>query len=425
VCVVWSCGVANLRTIVPETLASLLFPFIAIRLPSPMTSPQILYVDAYDSFSNNIVALLRTSISANVHCVKIDDSELFELENEISLGHYLSRYDAVVVGPGPGNPTLKKDIGWIEQIWKLPDSQMLPVFGICLGFQSLCHAFGGQVRAYFMLRSLELIFVQVLRLKEPRHGLVLQVDHNGRSIFNRLEPFNGTMYHSLHVSLGNTLITQDPWLPSTDCPYLEPLAWDLQDVINGPVLMGVKHVSKPFCGVQFHPESVVTGAAISQGNIEFLPLGASLVQNWWNEAQHWNSMNTRSTYYESPTRASLYPLINCTSGNHHTDTQHTLRNLLEICGNEVTWNVRNLHHITVQHIFQELKFNRHEGVLLESGVKPDGSSLAKETGRYSIVGVVDEDTVRLQYFVKSSMIVLHGKGHKSPSKVVYPSSGIT
>jgi para-aminobenzoate synthetase len=117
-----------------------------------MTAPHILYVDAYDSFSNNIVALLKTSIDANVHSVKIDDSDLFELGNEKSLGNYLSRFDAVVIGPGPGNPTLQKDVGWINQIWKLPDSQLLPVFGICLGFQSLCNAFGGQVRTYIMLR---------------------------------------------------------------------------------------------------------------------------------------------------------------------------------------------------------------------------------------------------------------------------------
>jgi para-aminobenzoate synthetase len=122
-----------------------------------MTTPQILYVDAYDSFSNNIIALLKTSIDANVHCVKIDDSNLFDLENETSLGNYLSKFDAVVIGPGPGNPTQKKDVGWIDLIWKLQDSHLLPIFGICLGFQSLCNAFGGQVRNYPMLRSSSLM----------------------------------------------------------------------------------------------------------------------------------------------------------------------------------------------------------------------------------------------------------------------------
>lgn len=113
-----------------------------------MTTPQILYIDAYDSFSNNIIDLLRTSIDADVHCVKIDNFDLFEHEDENSLGGYLSHFDAVVIGPGPGHPTQKKDIGWIDSVWKLSDSLLLPVFGICLGFQSLCNAFGGEVRGY-------------------------------------------------------------------------------------------------------------------------------------------------------------------------------------------------------------------------------------------------------------------------------------
>lgn len=116
-----------------------------------MNNPHILYVDAYDSFSNNIVALLKTSIDANVHCVKIDDFDLFDANDETLLGAYLTRFDAVVVGPGPGHPTLKKDVGWIDQIWRLSDSHLLPIFGICLGFQSLCNAFGGEVRGVAML----------------------------------------------------------------------------------------------------------------------------------------------------------------------------------------------------------------------------------------------------------------------------------
>jgi carbamoylphosphate synthase small subunit len=130
---------------------------VATNLQSSMNPPQILYVDAYDSFSNNIVTLLKTSIAADVHCVKIDDPDL--LENQTSLGDYLSKFDAVVIGPGPGNPTLRTDVGWIDQVWKLSDTQLLPIFGICLGFQSLCNAFGGKVRTYAMLRSSWLMWI--------------------------------------------------------------------------------------------------------------------------------------------------------------------------------------------------------------------------------------------------------------------------
>jgi para-aminobenzoate synthetase len=111
-----------------------------------MRAPRLLYVDAYDSFSNNVIALLKTTIKARVHAVTIDDTGLLLLaRSPRELGEYLAAFDAVVVGPGPGNPTNSKDIGWIDAVWGLPDKLLIPVLGICLGFQSLCHAFGGKV----------------------------------------------------------------------------------------------------------------------------------------------------------------------------------------------------------------------------------------------------------------------------------------
>ncbi|TLD31826.1 para-aminobenzoate synthase [Venturia nashicola] len=363
-----------------------------------MINPQILYVDAYDSFSNNIIDLLRTSIDADVHCVKIDDFDIFEHEDENSLGSFLSHFDAVVVGPGPGHPTQKKDIGWVDDIWNLSDSHLLPVFGICLGFQSLCNAFGGEV----------------LRLTEPRHGLVLRVDHNSQSVFKGLNPFNGTMYHSLHVDIGHVLTTGDLWKPSRLCPELVPTAWDLQDAANGPVLMGVRHATKPFCGVQFHPESVVTGATIAQGNIEFLPIGASLVINWWQDAQRWNSVKGRriESWNFSATGITKSLDLQKPDRESQTNQQRKMWDALGIYGKEVAWNARSLSRTTVQQICQMLQVNRDEGVLLESGVRCDGSPLVRDIGRYSIIGLVDEDTVRLQYFDTSSRIVLYAQGHE-------------
>ncbi|KAE9980972.1 hypothetical protein BLS_008033 [Venturia inaequalis] len=367
-----------------------------------MTSPQILYVDAYDSFSNNIVDLLKTSIDADVHCVKIDDFDLFEHEDENSLGSYLSRFDAVIIGPGPGHPTQKKDIGWIADIWELSDSHLLPIFGICLGFQSLCNAFGGEV----------------LRLTEPRHGLVLRIDHNGESVFEGLEPFNGTMYHSLHVDLGHDLTTEDLWKPSSLCPNLIPTAWDLQDAANGPVLMGVRHATKPFCGVQFHPESVVTGATIVEGIIELLPIGASLIINWWQDAQRWNSVTGRRTRSCESSAVGTPKSLDLKKSDQasQAESQHKIWDALGIYGKEVAWNARSLSCTRVQQICQKLQLDKDEGILLESGVRSDGSPLIKDLGRYSIIGLVDENTVRLQYFIASSIIVLHAHGHEITCK---------
>jgi para-aminobenzoate synthetase len=103
---------------------------------------RILYLDAYDSFANNIVSLLRLSLDVDVEVVTHDEYKDVE-----SFKQCLSYFDAVVVGPGPGDPRKAEDVGIIRYLWTLSDEEILPVFGICLGFQDLCRAFGGKVRS--------------------------------------------------------------------------------------------------------------------------------------------------------------------------------------------------------------------------------------------------------------------------------------
>jgi para-aminobenzoate synthetase len=112
-----------------------------------MRRPNLLYVDAYDSFANNITALLQTALEADVHVVKIDDEDLLNPVSEASSLRFLHQFDAVVVGPGPGNPSNPQDVGWVNRMWALGEDELLPVLGICLGFQSLCLAFGAAVSA--------------------------------------------------------------------------------------------------------------------------------------------------------------------------------------------------------------------------------------------------------------------------------------
>ena len=105
--------------------------------------PRLLYVDAYDSFANNIVALLETELEAEVQVIEHDDPRFVDHDDRFL--EFLRFFDAAVAGPGPGDPRNDADIGIIKLLWKLQDRDVLPVLGICLGFQSLCKEFGAEV----------------------------------------------------------------------------------------------------------------------------------------------------------------------------------------------------------------------------------------------------------------------------------------
>ena len=194
---------------------------------------RILFVDAYDSFTNNIISLFREVLGQQIDVIHIDD----EIPD---FAKFVQQYDAVIAGPGPGHPKNPRDIGLIAQLWRLPPHLMRPVFAICLGFQSLVLEFGGRVE----------------ELAVPKHGIVSPIIHQGRSMFDILEGnvLSSTRYHSLRASLPleESGAAQDPWAQQGQ---LIPLAYAV-DRENGSVLMSVKHVTLPFFGVQFHPESI-------------------------------------------------------------------------------------------------------------------------------------------------------------------------
>jgi anthranilate synthase/aminodeoxychorismate synthase-like glutamine amidotransferase len=127
----------------------------------------------------------------------------------------------MIVSPGPCTPA-EAGVS-VEAIRRFAEART-PVLGVCMGQQCLAVAFGGTV-----VRG------------EPIHGKSAQVEHDGRTIFSGLEsPFEAGRYHSLIV---------DPDLPER----LELSAW------FGDTVMAVRHRDLPAEGVQFHPESVLTG----------------------------------------------------------------------------------------------------------------------------------------------------------------------
>jgi para-aminobenzoate synthetase len=105
--------------------------------------PRLLYIDAYDSFANNIVALLETELEAEVQVIEHDDPRF--VDHDDCFLEFLRYFDAAVAGPGPGDPRNDPDVGIIKKLWTLQAGDILPVLGICLGFQSLCKEFGAEV----------------------------------------------------------------------------------------------------------------------------------------------------------------------------------------------------------------------------------------------------------------------------------------
>jgi para-aminobenzoate synthetase len=223
----------------------------------------ILYVDAYDSFSYNVVAMLEETLNVQVTVMTIDSDW-----PDGNMNDFLTHYEAIVLGPGPGNPNLPKDVGIMRDIWNLRDTELLPVFGICLGFQSLCLHHG----------------VPIERLPFPLHGQVRHISTTSKDIFDGLSDVEVTLYHSLYADLD--AVSRSRGELSDD---LEFLAWLPLEKGTGSVTripMAVCHRQKPFWGVQFHPESCKSERDACK----------TLLLNWWRKALTFNKLVGRGGY---------------------------------------------------------------------------------------------------------------------------------
>lgn len=174
----------------------------------------VLFVDNYDSFAYNVVHLLASQ-GARTHVMLSDDPLLTPA--------VLEHYDALVVGPGPGNPGQTPQV--VELI-RAAARDRTPVFGVCFGLQAIAEAFGANV----------------VHAPMPMHGKTSAIIHNGTGIFSGLPtPFTATRYHSLCVD------------PQTLPPEIEVSARSSDGVVQA-----ISHTQLPICGVQFHPESILS-----------------------------------------------------------------------------------------------------------------------------------------------------------------------
>ncbi|WP_428036858.1 aminodeoxychorismate/anthranilate synthase component II [Amphritea sp.] len=192
----------------------------------------LLMIDNYDSFTYNVVQYLG-ELGADVQVYRNDEITIEQIE--------ALNPSQLVISPGPCTPNEAGiSVAAINHF-----AGKLPIFGICLGHQSMGQAFGGDV----------------VRARQVMHGKVSPVYHNNTGVFEGLEnPVSVTRYHSLVIDK-NTL---------PDC--LEITAWTQNE--NGSVdeIMGVRHKELDIEGVQFHPESILT----QQGH--------DLLQNFLNRA---------------------------------------------------------------------------------------------------------------------------------------------
>ena len=176
---------------------------------------RVLLVDNYDSFTYNLAHLFG-SLGAQVDVVRNDDASLD--------GAKVAAADAVCIGPGPGRP---RDAGKTMQTIAWSIEAKRPLLGVCLGQQAIGEYFGGAVdHAPYLM-----------------HGKTSGVEHDGTGVFAGVpSPFDATRYHSLCVA---------------HHPFPEDLRANAAS--DDAVIQGLEHRTLPIYGVQFHPESVLTG----------------------------------------------------------------------------------------------------------------------------------------------------------------------
>jgi anthranilate synthase/aminodeoxychorismate synthase-like glutamine amidotransferase len=177
-------------------------------------APRVLVIDNYDSFVYNLVQYLG-ELGAEPLVHRHDDLSLDQIAGLDP--------DAVLISPGPGRP---EDAGLSNEVIRHFAGRR-PVLGVCLGHQCIGQVFGGDV----------------VRAPEIMHGKTSLIRHDGQGVFAGLpEPFEATRYHSLVVER------------SSVPPELEITAWT-----DDGVVMGLRHREHAVEGVQFHPESILTG----------------------------------------------------------------------------------------------------------------------------------------------------------------------
>ncbi len=176
---------------------------------------RLLMIDNYDSFTYNLVQYLG-ELGAEVDVVRNDDADVDSLMARAG--------DGLVISPGPGTPD---DAGVSVAAVRKFGAAGIPVLGVCLGHQSIGVAYGARI----------------VRAGSIMHGKISAVTHDGQGVFSGLpKRFEATRYHSLVIEESSV-----------------PDILEISARTDDGEIMAVRHRSRPIEGVQFHPESIMTG----------------------------------------------------------------------------------------------------------------------------------------------------------------------
>ncbi len=217
---------------------------------------RLFLLDNYDSFVYNLASYFL-ELKADIIVRQPDDISISEVEDLAVQG--------IILSPGPGKP--EDAVFSLKVLDAFQDK--IPILGVCLGHQVICHYFGAKVQ----------------KGERPMHGKISSIVHNGQGLFESIKnPVNVTRYHSLCVAKNDL----------TDELSLDAVADD------GSV-MAVSHKHKEIYGVQFHPEALLTEE------------GLKMLDNFLNICEHYSvnhgtasSYTTRSSCASSSLRVQKF-----------------------------------------------------------------------------------------------------------------------
>ena len=178
---------------------------------------KVLVIDNYDSFVYNLVQYIG----------ELGGETVVYRNDKVTLRQVMKlKPDRIVISPGPGSPEEARYFGVCSEILQHVSCKV-PTLGVCLGHQGIIYAFGGRI----------------VRAKRLMHGKTSLIKHDGEGVFKGVKnPFKATRYHSLVGDRGSISSS------------LKITAESIDD----REIMGVRHVTYPIEGVQFHPESILT-----------------------------------------------------------------------------------------------------------------------------------------------------------------------